>query len=229
MALETRKKKELSPDDLIEGAKSFEHWFEENWKSVAAVVGIIIAAVLLFFAVRSWNQSRILATRTLLDEGLTQLRAATVSDSETALAVALENFEQAADGSGGPALAGRFYQGLTLLRLGRADEAIAPLTSVADSAGDPLLAHDARTALAQALIASGKKEEAIEILKTLSEGEDAYAAQALLTLGKMAENDGRAEDARAAYAELSERFAETPLGAEGAQEEQRLSAADGES
>lgn len=223
MALNVKKKKELSPDDLIEGAKSFEHWFEENWKSIAAVIGIIVAAVLLFFAVRSWNQSRIIATRTLLDEGLTQFHSATLSGDETSLAGALEKFEKAADGSGGPALAGRFYQGLTLMRLGRADEAIAPLTRVADGAGDALLARDARTALAQAWIASGKSDEAVAVLKTLSEGEDAYAAQALLTLGKMAENDGREADALAVYQELAERFADTPLGAEGAQEERRLS------
>jgi len=203
----------LNPENIIETTRSFEHWFEEHWKQVAAWVGVAVALVLAFYAFRGWSDSRIARTQAQLDEGLSRFAAAVDpgADRDAAYADALASFESAAKGSGGASDVAEFYRGLTLLRLNRPEEAIAALEQAASGADAPIVAKGARSALVQAYLSMDRRDDARATLQSLAEGEDAYAAQALLTLAGLDARAGDTASAEASYRQVIERFPNSPL------------------
>lgn len=202
MAHRVTRKQLLKTDEVAEAAADAGHWFEEHWRMVAVgagVVVVIVAAVLGWM----WLAERNLAkARALVDQGIEaydQSEATGFSDTE-ALNRALESFDRAAKRAGSEAPGGvaSLYQGLTLYRLGRTEEAISRLEPWADRLDeDPILAGTAASILAQAWSETGETDRAAALLEQVATKAVAGLPpdQALLQLARIYESTGDRERA----------------------------------
>jgi tetratricopeptide (TPR) repeat protein len=206
-------RKELKRDELLEATKEAEHWLVEHWRTIAQVAAVIVAIGLIVGGWFWYSDSRRARAEQLLQQGTARFRdaqAAGFSD-RSALEEALTRFEEAAR-KGGQASAGlvaRYYQGVTLYRLDRTEEAVAPLSAVAESQSAPgTLTGSATAMLAEVHERRGQISEAIELLKGLTEADPpTYPVdQALLELGDLYDRTGETERARACWQRIVDEF-----------------------
>jgi len=205
-------RKSLKTDEFVDAATDFGTWLEEHWRQVAtwAAAVVIVALVVVAFI---WNSQRTRREAAeLLAQAQQRYRQATQEgalDSQE-LNETLAMFQEVARRGGGSAVAevARFYEGAALHRLGRLDDAIAAVETVASGRETPkTLVGTAQTLLATLYVEAGRADEAATLLREASEATDPAMdpAQALLQLGRLEMSRGNEQAARAAWQQLVSR------------------------
>jgi len=231
MAQRMTRKELLKQDEFVEAAPDIVDWFEHHKSLVLQIVAGVVIVTAAVGGWSLWSDRREKAAERELAEGLRYLSPAGAGDAGSEapqLDKALTSFEQASrtGGSGSLGAVASFYRGATLLRLGRADEAVPVLREAAGFKGNAALADSARALLAQALEASGDIEGAAATLRAIagSEGGVFPADLALLQLGELRRRAGDSERAREVWQEILSRY---PQGAAAAQARTALGAGGG--
>lgn len=224
MAQRMTRKQLLKTDEVAEVAVEAGQWFEEHWRMLAAAgaaAAVVVAAVFgwMWFAEQNREKARV-----MVDTGLEKYAAAeAVGFADTAaLEAALQAFEGAGQkaGSAAPGDVARLYQGLTLYRLGRTEEAIAQLEPWAGRLDDaPTLAGTAVSVLTQAWAESGQAERAVTLLEEVSrKGLPGLPPdQALLHLSRIHELAGSPEESRQALQRILDEFPQSAASGEARQ------------
>ena len=205
--------KSLKHDEFIDAAFDFGRWLEENWAIAAKwLLGTILVIIGIVVWVAYSRHSRA-QLRNSLAAGLHLYEDAqgTGSWDPASLTPALETFDAAASrgGSSATGMLARFYQGSTLYRLGRLDEAAVTLEElVAQSAAGETLGATARGMLARVHVAAGHREKAILLLESILDQEESLIPPdiALLDLGRIHRDDGDPEQARVRWQRIVDEF-----------------------
>jgi len=196
--------KELKHDEFIDAAFDFGHWLEENWAKVAAGLGIGVVVTIAIVLWLGWARQNVEKDRARLAEAIDRYEQAESGGfaDRAGLEEALASFDEIAGSGVGPGRLARFYRGAALFHLDRLDQARADLEEVAAEAGPTdTLGATAQLFLARVELASGKSDAAIALLDGIA-AEPAAAVppgQALLELARIHEQEGRPDDARAAW------------------------------
>lgn len=227
MATRITRKELLKKDDAFtEAGHDAQEWIEENWRRVAAVGGAILALMLLIALWSWWSGRQAADAGRLLAQGLELYRPAAQSPAPgqparpgaPRYAEALPLFEKAAGigSAGGAATVATFYQGATLLQLGRAQEAVPLLDKVISGTQDDALRDSASLVLAQALDAAGQTDRAATVLDELSRKVGAVVPPdvALLRLGSIRLKQGKTDDARRAWQDVLARYPDSASAAD---------------
>jgi predicted negative regulator of RcsB-dependent stress response len=156
--------KELKHDEFVDAAWDFGHWLEENWKTVAQIVGGGIVLVVAFVLWNAWSARALDEKRQALAVAVADYGAIELGgfDDSSGLQALHGRFAASADELGGDesALVARFYLGATSYRLGRHDEARATLeTLVGETTTTDTLGATARMMLARVELAGGRARE----------------------------------------------------------------------
>jgi TolA-binding protein len=208
-------RKEMKHDEFVETAVEAGAWLEQNWQTavkVAAAV-VVVGAIALFWWWYATNSKAQAAD--ILAEGIEAYGQAAADDfANTAdVEAALALFERSvAKSENSPAgRSASYYQGVALIQLGRADEAIGVLEDLAAEDLPPTLAGNARVILAEALASSGQAERAVVMLQEIADDPDAFypPEQALLTLGKIHLRQGNVEQAHEVWQRITEEYPRT--------------------
>ena len=216
-------RKELKKDEIAAAAFDFGHWVEANWRTMVRIA-IPIVIVALLVAGWFWNERRTARQSSeLLAQGIgrfTQAQAGGFSDS-TQLGEALDFFDRV-HGSAGGSSTGQlalYYQGVTLQKLGRTDDAISSLESVqlGEDASPTLGA--AKALLADLLVEAGQTDRAIELLvEVASRSESAFPPEmALLQLGRIYHAQGNGEQARESWTRVVDEYPQSPAASRASQ------------
>ena len=208
-------RKDLKHDEFVEAAFDLGDWMQKNWRNLAIGAGAVVAVAVIVGGWLAWSAHGAAAAQESLAEGL-RLYGAT--DERTSVAQApkaadypgaLAAFEKAAS-QGGSSPVGRvaeMYRGATLLRMGRAGEAVPVLDAVAHSTTDRRVTNTARALLAQAYEASGNNDGAATVLRELTQDKSGYPADiALLDLARILRKQGKADEARQTLQDLLARY-----------------------
>jgi TolA-binding protein len=216
-------RKEMKTDEFVETAVEASHWLEENWQQVvkgAVALAVIGAIVGFVFWYRASNRK---AAEELLAKGIQVYQQAETNGFADSAAVeeALQTFSEAAD-RGGSAAAGssaRYFQGASLIRLGRAEEAVPVLEELTDESLTPTLAWSAEALYAEALAGAGQLERATEVLEGMAASTDASypPGQALLQLARLQRRAGNAEQARQLLQRVTEEYPQSAAAMEAGQ------------
>ena len=205
--------KSLKHDEFIDAAFDFGNWLEQNWVKVAkwlvsAVVLVIVIVVWLAYSQRSRAQ-----LRNSLAHGIHLYEVAEDTDfaDPAGLTAALETFDDAArrGGSGATGRLARFYQGSTLFRLGRLDEAVTILEDLVEqSAAGETLGATVRVMLARVHVAAGQREKALLLLESIVEQDEPLVPPdlALLELGRIHSGAGDPEQARVLWQRIVDEY-----------------------
>lgn len=153
----------------------------------------------------------------------TKYRFATAQERYEA---SLEAFRKVADDYAGLWLGGmaRYYTGLSLLELGRIEEAKQELQSVVDVSSWADVSNLARNALAQIAVAEGDHLRAIELYEQIVEQPSPNLPQdlALMRLARNLELAGKKEEALTRYRQVTSEHAGTPTATAAQNEVRRL-------
>ncbi len=212
-------RKSIKQDEFIEGAFEAGVWIEKHWKTVAAGVGAALALLLIVAMWSWWSGRRSDEVGRLLAEGI-QLYSGPQSGASGGgrYSEALPIFEKAARlGKSLPSgKVAAFYQGATLLRLGRAKEAIPILEEVSGSGADRALTDTARTMLAEAYAKAGETDKAAAAYRKIADESAAFFPpdMALLQLSKLYEERGRPQEARQVLQEIVTKYPQGPAAAD---------------
>ena len=221
MAQRMTRKQLLKQDDITETASDVTHWLAAHWQKVAAA-----AAALVFVAgivgIWAWMGERSRKQATVaFDAGLVSFEEAERAGfaNSPRMESALASFEQAADLAGDrkPGGVARFYQGTTLYRLGRTEEALPILVKLAEDEEDgSTLDGSVKSLLASAWAETGQTEQAVSLLEEVVTANDVGfpADQALMQLGRVQQNAERPELARAAWERIVNEYPQSPAAAE---------------
>jgi tetratricopeptide (TPR) repeat protein len=209
------RRKDLKKDEFVETAIDFGQWLEENWMVVvrwAAGVAVIAVVVAFWFWYSGYKADQAVET---LAQGMTRYQQAELGGftSPADLEQALALFEEAHDCSGSSA-AGKsalFYQGASLYRLGRIDEAIPILEEVRDIEDPATLSGLSGALLADLFASSGQQERAISLLQEMAAEDDpAYPPdQALIKLGRIYADAGNQDEARRVWQRIIDEHPQT--------------------
>lgn len=220
-------RRQLKHDEFVEAGLDAGQWLEKHWRSVALVAGVLVSVGVLFAGWSWWQQSRLARAGGLAAEGFGLLSPTDTSTPPNPVAAA-DKFREAAQTAGNSPLAkvARTYQGVALLRQGKAAEAVPILESVADTVSDPVLGGTARALLADALDTAGNPDRAAEVLRGLADAADAsYPPElALMRLGEVRARQGKADEARRVWEEVLSRFPESPAAAQARDRMSRIAA-----
>ncbi len=228
-------------DEFVSKVELAVGWLEQNWRKVAMAAGGIAAAVLITAFLVSMMNARGKAADTMLGEAMT-LMAATVlppgqlppltgattfgSSSEKDEAV-LAQLEQllAKYPSSKAAADAAYLHGVTLLSLGRAEEAHTSLESFMQDHSTSHLVPPARRALAAAGMESGRSDEALVILQELVDNPSLLfpADAALMELARGQEASGMLAEAEDTYRRLAIEHPQSVYAGDAAQAVARLS------
>ncbi len=207
-------RKSLKHDEFLEAAFDLERWFEKNWRPVAAAAGALIAVTLLVSGWFWWSGRKAGEVAILLGDGLGKLEE--TGDPATLYAGALPSFEKAArEGAGSErGRAAAFLQAASLVRLGRASDAVTILEPLAREGG--VVGDLARAKLAAALAAAGQTDRAVAAWKDLSSlAESTYPPDlALLYAAQLLEQSGRGDEAKAVIQDLLAKHPQGPANAD---------------
>ncbi len=224
MATSKITKREIQQDEFIEGVFDFGEWLEAHWKRVAVALGAAVALVLAFVA---WNGMRERSSEQangFLASGIDAFAPSPLPDGQKPApryAEALTLFEQAAAAGGSQPVGdvARLMKARALISLSRSAEAI-PVLEGLGGVADKSLGAEAKVLLAEASEANGNPERAAQLLQELAApGKSAAVPQdaALMLLGGIRERQGKADDAKRAYAELIARYPQSPFAADAKQ------------
>ena len=203
--------KELKHDEFIEVAFDFGHWIEENWPVVLkwlVVAAVVVLGIVGWMAYASSNAKK---TRTLLAEGISQYQKSDREGFTNANAASgmLETFQEVSRRGGGSESAevAGFLEGATLFRLGRLDEAASVLGAACSDPTDTICASS-QMLLARVHADAGRVDDAVAVLQALA-GHDSPvvpADRALLEMGRLQSNAGRADEARRIFQRIVNEF-----------------------
>jgi predicted negative regulator of RcsB-dependent stress response len=209
-------RKEIKHDEFLETATEATHWLEDNWKLVVGILGGFLLLLIVVTGWRQWSASQDAEAQSALADAQAAYLAVDdpFAEDPPTLDEALAGFRDVAESAGGraPGSVARFYEGIVLLRMERAEEAIAPLRAAADGASEPLLRQNALVALARAQASGGDLAAASEILRSIADDEEATfpPEEALAVLAELQADAGDATASRATLQEIVERFAGSP-------------------
>jgi TolA-binding protein len=214
-------RRELRQDEFVEGILGAEQWLEEHWRAAAKWGAAAAAATLVVVGWIWWSGQRADRARAQLAEGLTKFEAATTGDAPGtlrtgALDEALALFEESARASRRSALrqVASYYRAASLIRLGRATEAVPVLQTLIASASEPMLERSARALLGKGYLETGRIDDAVGVFRELARGDGAHAQHGLLQLAGLLATQGKTEEAQQALRDLRERFPGSPLAEE---------------
>ncbi len=213
----------LKHDEFIETAFDITTWVEENWQKVAYAAGAIIVVGLGVMAFIAWQGNRKAAAARLFGEGMMLYQETQEGSALDALGVstdhsakyqeAIGKFEEARGRAGRSSLGdvAELYQGIVYLKSGDAAQAVTLFEQVSAS-NDPVLAGTARANLAEAHVASGQTQQAIDLWTEIADDPEGFfpADIALLNAGRLLDQQGRAEESRQVLQELIDRFPSAP-------------------
>ena len=209
--------KELKKDEFVEAAADVSHWLERNWGLVAKITGTVIVAVLIGAGWSAWSRQTREKTQGMLADAVTIYQKVGIGNATDPVALdgALSAFDDviARAGDATPAHVARYYQGVLLLRSGQATEAVEQFQAVVARPENPLsLGGAARGMLADALVAAGRDDEAIELLAQMSTESDPAipAEQILFKLGWIHAEAGNDAEARTVWQELLDKYPSSP-------------------
>ncbi len=205
--------KSLKHDEFIDAAFDVGNWLEENWVKVAKwMLGAIVLGVVTVIWLAYDHRSRA-QLRNSVAHGIQLYEEAEDTDFSDpgTLGAALETFDEAAaqGGSGATGMLARFYQGSTLYRLGRFDEAAAALEQVVEQSGaGGTLGATARILLSRVHVAAGQREKAILVLESIVDQDDRLVPPdlALLELGRIHSDAGNPERARVLWQRIVDEY-----------------------
>jgi tetratricopeptide (TPR) repeat protein len=225
-------KKAMQQDEFIEGVFDIGEWLEVHWRKALMVVGAVVAVVLIGLGWNAMRQSSSAEANRLLASGLDAYAPAPGADGKTPApryAEALPLFEQAATAGSGQNVGdvARLFRARTLVALTRSPEAIPVLEGLVTSRNKGLAA-ESQVVLAEALEATGNLDRASKLLEDLAaapKGAPYPQDAALLLLGGVRERQGKAEDAKRAYADLLARYPQSPFAADARQRTSAMTAA----
>lgn len=222
-------RKEMQHDEFVDGTWRVVERLEQNLKPILIGAGAIVGIVVIVLGIIAWQSARAEAGADLLARAQAALAAPvggeqspqpqaayspTFSSDDERVDEALQRLDTAVEEGAGPASRlAVFLKGVALLEAQRAEEAIAPLEQAVDRLGDdPTLGGPVRARLAQAYKEAGDLDRAAETWRELAEDGSGFPGDlALLELGGVHEQRGDVEAARAAYNELIEVYADSPL------------------
>jgi predicted negative regulator of RcsB-dependent stress response len=204
----TRKK--LKKDEFVEAAFNVEQWVEDNWRTLLAWVGGVVAIAVVVIAVLWWNSSRREQANSMLADGVLKYREALASGTVTAMDDALPVLERSAGHGGSVGWMGRYYHAAALVHAGRAADAIGELEALTSEAPGAELEQAALALTAKAHLEAGSPEEAMKRLRELADRGQTFAPQALLVLGNLQRTNGREAEAVESYRSLLSSYPEDP-------------------
>ncbi|GAB4370586.1 MAG: hypothetical protein Kow0062_05430 [Acidobacteriota bacterium] len=243
--MDRRRRKQMKQDAFVEHTRTFVERFEENPRPWILGAVAVVAVSLLALGIWQVMEFRGRKAADRLARAQAALTAPVVRDEaprpddpyrptfasdEQRLEAALARLDEAEQGpTRGIAL---LLEGSAALEAGRLDDALAALTDAADElADDPTLAGPARAALATALAAADRLDEAIEIWTGLVEADQEKAPYprdlALAGLARALETAGRADEARSRWQEIVDLYPSSPMAAEARRALDRLTASAG--
>jgi predicted negative regulator of RcsB-dependent stress response len=205
-------RKEMKTDEFVETAVEASHWLEENWPLVAkAAAAILVLGAIIGIGFWSMSRSRAKA-EAILSQGIQQYQQAELSgfsdpaDLEAALTLFQEASGRTAAGAAGRSA--RYFEGATLLRLDRAEEAAKVLDDLVVEELEPTLAVSSNVLLAEALAGVGQSERAISLLETVAGTPDSLYPpdQALLLLARIHMQQGDKARARDTWQRIAEQY-----------------------
>jgi len=213
-------RKSLKHDEFVEAAFDFEQWIEEHWMPLAWVAGTALAITLAVWGWSWWSGRANAESARIVAEGLQEIRsdataeAAAATDPAGRYRAALASFQKAAERAPrSPAgQVARFYEGASLLRLGKPTEAIAVLEPLAGSAKKGFLGDAARAQLAWAYAQARQTDQSVQAWKDLAARSDAaYPADlALYNAAAILAGAGRGAEAKTLLEDVTTRFPQGP-------------------
>ncbi len=204
-------RKQIKHDEFIETAKDAGQWLEENWKSVAIVVAVVITVILAGAGVKAWLDSRAESARIALADGQKAYRDALfpADDAEPDWAGAIAKLDEAASigGNSETGKVAQYFRGLALLHSGDAAGAVGALERSIDSTDD-LFRQTATVALARASAANGDLARAGTLVRAVVDDSAAVypADQALMVLAELHAENGDLDGARSLWSEVMESY-----------------------
>jgi tetratricopeptide (TPR) repeat protein len=206
------RRKDMKKDEFVETIFDFGQWLEDNWPKVLRWAGVVVLIVVLGLCwhwYSGYSEEKAVDT---LAQGMTRYKQAEMGGftSNAALDDALALFEEA-NGFSKRSAAGKsalFYQGATLYRLGRFEEAIPVLQRVNGYDDPPTLQGLSGALLADVYAGAGQTDKAISQLEEMAaEEEAAYPAdQALLQLARIHRESGNLEESNNVLRRIAEEF-----------------------
>jgi len=225
MATAKISKKDMQQDDFIEGVFDFGEWLEFHWRSVAIVLGSVVALILAGIGWNGMRERSAEEANRLLASGIEAYFPAAGADGQTPApryTEALALFEQAADkaGSQGVGDIARLFHARALIALSRGAEAVPALEALVKGGGESIAA-ESKIALAHIAEDAGDFERAAALLQGIASTEKGAYPQdgALLMLAGLRERQGKKDEAKRVYDDLLARF---PQGAFAADARQRV-------
>jgi predicted negative regulator of RcsB-dependent stress response len=204
-------RKQIKHDEFIETAQEAGQWLEENWKSVAIVVAVVIAVILAGAGIKSWLDARAESARIALADGQTAYREAlNPADGETAdWPAAIAKLDEAVElgGKSETGLVAQYFRGLALMHTGDTAGAVGAL-EISIASSDALFRQTATVALARAAAAGGDTERAASLVRTVvDDPAPVYPPdQALMVLGELYAESGDLDSARSVWTEVMESY-----------------------
>lgn len=205
MAKQTKKDETIV--DVEEVYSKTEKFLDENQKPIYIALGVILAAVALYFG---WNKLYIAPK---VEEAQTQMFKAERYFEKDSFRLALEGdaeypgFLEIADDYGmtAPGNLANYYAGICYLRLGSFEDAIDYLENF--DGDDRLISQLAEGAIGDAHMELGDYEEALSsYLDAANDDPSDYSPIFLMKAGLAAEKSGDYEEAVDIYTELEEKY-----------------------
>lgn len=200
-------RKQIKHDEFLETAMDAGQWLEENWKSVAIVVAVVIAVILAGAGVKSWLDSRAASARLALADGQKAYREALYpeegTDPDWPGAIAKLDEAVSVAGNSETGKVAQYFRGLALMHSGDAAGAVTALEGSIDST-DALFRQTATVALARAAANDGDLDRAATLIRSVvDDATPVYPAdQALMVLADLHAESGDLDGARAVWDEV---------------------------
>lgn len=228
-------------DEFVSSVEIAAGWLEQKWRIVAMAAAGIAAVILLGAFLVTILGARGKAADELLGKAMSLMAATVLPEGqlppltgETTFASTGERDETvmaaleellATYPSSRAAVESSYLRGITLLSMGRADEAHAALEAFVREHATTHLVPAARRALATADLESGRSEEGLAILQDLADNPTILfpADAALMELARGQEASGRLNEAQENYRRLALEHPQSVYAGDAAQAVARLS------
>lgn len=201
-------RKELRQDEVAEAAVEARDWLEDNLQLVLTWAAGIAVIAAIGTGIWFWMQAKQAEQRAALSAAHADFVKAEESGFTDfdAMSAALDAFAGVADGSGKSAATARYYQAVTLHKMGRSEEAL-PILEELVAADARTLQSAAQTLLVSLYVDAGRTDDALALLAAAAESESGLPAeQALLQQARLLEGEGREDEADALWRRLRDEY-----------------------